>query len=557
MILDKQHAKVNVNPPNSRRTKQILYCICQKPDDGNTYVECGQCMEWYHPKCVGFQESKAKSLLYVCFKCLEKDLMNMSASLLDESITKDDLLSEDEELDDLSIPSNDQRQSSLCTKIVELEEMVMKKQTIISTQEDKITQLKNDLKLKRTEIGTKECEIVNQHGKVKSLEKENKKVSKSVETTLTQFSRLRKENAKMKEDLQVKEGRIEALQSTIKSMEKVNQHLEKENEAHVNLVQSMTELPVNSTRLGGVENNTETKGDTLQPGLTLGKLERSENKKLAEKSSEIKNLKNLIIVLEDAIKDTQAQRDDFQHKLFVAECEVEREKTLVNVLIKFSGRRMDGKTQAAGGKGDETKERNTEKKGDEKRNGGENTYLVLDSWELSQNQTKLMDDSKNGEKGEVCEQTFLHGKAACTNKKCKKMHKLDFVKIRRGICYKEFEETGSCKRSKCWFSHQVPGNLKVHPKFIGHVRKERQREKENNKNKYSKDRAMKNANQNNRMANISTDEDQTPVNQHHQAIPSSKLPQNNPEVQSFLQLTRPMIQQQIGEWVEEKLTQRK
>ena len=47
--------------------------------------------------------------------------------------------------------------------------------------------------------------------------------------------------------------------------------------------------------------------DTLQPGLSL---ERSENKKLAEKSSEIKPLKNQIIVLEDAIKDIQAQRDD-------------------------------------------------------------------------------------------------------------------------------------------------------------------------------------------------------------------------------------------------------
>ena len=58
-----------------------------------------------------------------------------------------------------------------------------------------------------------------------------------------------------------------------------------------------------------------------------------------------------------------------------------------------------------------------------------------------------MDDSKNGEKGEVCEQTFLHGKAACTNKKCKKMHKLDFVKIRSGICYKEFEETALVKEA--------------------------------------------------------------------------------------------------------------
>ena len=132
-----------------------------------------------------------------------------------------------------------------------------------------------------------------------------------------------------------------------------------------------------------------------------------------------------------------------------------------------------------------------------------------------------MEESKNVEKGEVCEQTFLHGKSACTNKKCKKMHKLDFEKIRRGICCKEFEETGSCKRSKCRFSHQVPVILKVGPKFIGHVRKERQREKEKNKNKYSKDRAMKIANQSNRIANISTEEDQKSINQHQHTIPSS------------------------------------
>ena len=76
-------------------------------------VECGQCMEWYHPKCVGIQESKAKSLPYACFKCIEKDLMNISANLLDENITRDELLSEEEVLDDL-IPSNDQMQSQNC-----------------------------------------------------------------------------------------------------------------------------------------------------------------------------------------------------------------------------------------------------------------------------------------------------------------------------------------------------------------------------------------------------------------------------------------------------------
>ena len=102
--------------------------------------------------------------------------------------------------------------------------------------------------MKRTEIEKKDCEIANQHGKVKSLEKENKKDSKSVETALTQFSRLRKENAKMKEDLQVKAGRIEALQSTIKRMEKVNQHLENENEAQYGTKHDRTSCEFNKDR---------------------------------------------------------------------------------------------------------------------------------------------------------------------------------------------------------------------------------------------------------------------------------------------------------------------
>ena len=67
-----------------------------------------------------------------------------------------------------------------------------KKQSIISSQEDKLFQQKNDLKLKRAEIVSKDDEIAKQNDKVKILEKENNKLSKSVETTLTQFSRLKK-----------------------------------------------------------------------------------------------------------------------------------------------------------------------------------------------------------------------------------------------------------------------------------------------------------------------------------------------------------------------------
>ena len=113
----------------------------------------------------------------------------------------------------------------------------------------------------------------------------------------------------------------------------------------------MAEIPVNSTTICCGENNITTLVHPIQPGLIRKK---SEDKRLAEKSTEIKNLKKQVIGLEETIKETKDQRDNFKDKLFVAEREVEREKTLVNVLMNFRGKRKDEKIQIA--KENETKE---------------------------------------------------------------------------------------------------------------------------------------------------------------------------------------------------------
>ena len=51
-----------------------------------------------------------------------------------------------------NIRNDHNKMQSLCTKIIDLEEMMIKKQSIISSQEDKLFQQKNDMKLVRAEI---------------------------------------------------------------------------------------------------------------------------------------------------------------------------------------------------------------------------------------------------------------------------------------------------------------------------------------------------------------------------------------------------------------------
>ena len=37
-----------------------VYCLCRKKDDGKLMVQCNECKEWFHDKCVGVTARQAK-----------------------------------------------------------------------------------------------------------------------------------------------------------------------------------------------------------------------------------------------------------------------------------------------------------------------------------------------------------------------------------------------------------------------------------------------------------------------------------------------------------------
>ena len=63
-------------------------------------------------------------------------------------------------------------------------------------------------------------------------------------------------------------------------------------------------------------------------------------------------------------------------------------------------------------------------------------------------------------------------------------HDLDYSKIKKGICFFEFTEEGSCKRqSECWFSHEIPASLRDDTETIENVNKSMKRIHEYRRNR--------------------------------------------------------------------------
>ena len=55
---------------NTDRPKKPLYCICKKHYDGQFMIQCDECLEWYHGKCVNVTPQEATSIdVYTCPLC--------------------------------------------------------------------------------------------------------------------------------------------------------------------------------------------------------------------------------------------------------------------------------------------------------------------------------------------------------------------------------------------------------------------------------------------------------------------------------------------------------
>ena len=50
--------------------EESIYCLCGMPNDGTKYIECIQCLQWFHVKCVSLNTKKSfKKMTWICSEC--------------------------------------------------------------------------------------------------------------------------------------------------------------------------------------------------------------------------------------------------------------------------------------------------------------------------------------------------------------------------------------------------------------------------------------------------------------------------------------------------------
>jgi len=69
----KEKAVPKRNVRAKREKEELLFCSCRGLDDGTPMVQCANCNEWYHFRCVNLNEDDASEMMvYVCPSCQEK-----------------------------------------------------------------------------------------------------------------------------------------------------------------------------------------------------------------------------------------------------------------------------------------------------------------------------------------------------------------------------------------------------------------------------------------------------------------------------------------------------
>ena len=59
-----------LNAGGTESGKNEVFCFCRKPNDGQLMIQCDECLDWFHGKCVGITEDRAQEIdTYLCPMC--------------------------------------------------------------------------------------------------------------------------------------------------------------------------------------------------------------------------------------------------------------------------------------------------------------------------------------------------------------------------------------------------------------------------------------------------------------------------------------------------------
>lgn len=397
-------------------------------------------------------------------------------------------------------------------KIAELEKIVEDNRASGISQ-DRILDLESSLSNQETlyntvlsKLGTAEKDVQSTKQKLLKSERSNSELIKKIEQLNETIQEKEKENA----------AHVDLVKQVL---EKSGENVNSDEVVPSQAVRDGIDGGENGKTSADNNNELEDKVEDVQQSSMEAETDQVKSLKQAirKRDNEIKNLKSRLSALEGTLADANLNVSSLKEQALVSKAEADREKEINNSLL-LRIRRLSGEPPAP-----MTPPRpnlpdlscNTPQiqhpqgimsfstpRIEHSDQGGE--YVTVDSYyhnSLSQStmspqlpssismnnqdfnivangeQTSMQDVVEN-QSGlsdiheevsgtrEICDQAFKFGRNSCPHS-CVKRHDINFEKVQRGMCFFEFAQKGTCKRSseECWFTHEIPEQIRKDPQI--------------------------------------------------------------------------------------------
>ena len=165
--------------------------------------------------------------------------------------------------------------------------------------------------------------------------------------------------------------------------------------------------------------------------------QKSFQKKLKEKTDEIKSLKTLLNDLEITVSDLEDEKRQLVEEKYATSAELARLRQINTLLLE---------------------QRNTDPSSNSDTTTDHHDYSSSQGDSLIEPNNNLYErewaiDATTNMYQEICHIDWYDGADTC-DRSCGKNHNIDFRRLSRGICYHEFAQEGSCRGgNNCRFGH--------------------------------------------------------------------------------------------------------
>ena len=390
--------------------EEELFCFCRQPADG-IMIDCSKCSDWFHTKCID----------YCCDKCSAQKNSNESSS--------------DQKVEKMGQKTNEISSGKIA-------KAKAGKQKSVKTAEEV---LKN--------------ENVMLQGKIKDLERKLSAKNKALDAVTVTCQRNQNDAKLAREKNSVLEGKIATLMATVNDQEGKLKELQTENKSHQEIMNTIFCKKATETEEEKEEGNT---GNTEDAKKILKELKLSHSAIIKGKNAEIKSLKTTIDVLEKDISDRKEKIEALEDQLEACKHEKERAENISDILTCLQSdsgsvkiplnRSVDSEAGITSG---------------------------LQKFEDRVNDSRGNEVKNKGQDKPVCLTMFMTGD--CKDECClrEKWHSINMRKIKRGLCVHEFEVKDSCKwGKKCMYSHDFPPEIFTNQDIINNQQKLRIKVKE-------------------------------------------------------------------------------